>query len=148
MLKDQPVNILQAALAAVESSLEQRPTKAAVVNALADKGLCSYGSSGIEKSFLKVLKDKGITLTPRFAKLMGEASPLPTAGQRAEGTPVSSPPKNVPAPKNVLLNLRAVEMVNFAEGGATALVDGGTISLGVVDVSVLRSNSNLLEFRV
>lgn len=132
-------------LESVEKALvgASRATKSLVVETLSLEGECSRGSSGFEKSFLKALKAKKVSLTPKFAELMGERS--------VAAAPTGSPLVETDKPEQTMsthLNLKSVSVIRVnGSGQAEASFIGGDVkSIGKFDESAFRSNSTLLEF--
>jgi len=168
------------ALEAVELALAKqasktkdgKATKSTVLNTLAGMGWCSFGSTGVEKSFLATLQAKGIGIPFTFASLMGiepdktsmllTQPPLPPAPVKVE-KPVAMPP---PIPQGnikpavtelppeapgdfTVVNLKAVSLMQTRDGKTSVRFIGSENGLnGSIGVSSLRASCNLIEFAI
>lgn len=145
MLKNLTATQLQSLLIDVERDLQSSKTKSQILRTLSSAGECSPGSTGIEKSFLKCLKAKNVTLTPLFAELMGE--PIPGPAPTAQAEP-QSPEDSKGAPV-VLVNPRAVSHFKEANNRVIAVSrDGRYVTGSLPEGSQLASVLKTLSLSV
>ena len=167
---------LAQALQKVQHALGLRPTKAAIVSALADMHWCSVNSSGIERTFLAAVKAAGLAVDGPFAKVMGVAPSGPTAvklmaeppGVKPSETATTTvstgkPPKvsedtnedaiELPPKKDdgdfTVLNLKAISVIEASGASSQITFIGSKAKLaGSTDDSSLRSSCSLIEFAI
>lgn len=151
----------------VEKALATKNTKSAIVASLASQGLCSAGSTGIEKTLIKVAQTHNY-VPPLFAAIMGvkpkvtnkphewidktggeglpsvpqtqttkSAGPTPKSGRRLEKQPTFSMSG---------VNLRSVSIVEILDKKAKVhLRDGSTLESSTISENVLSKNCTLVD---
>jgi hypothetical protein len=137
---------LSSTLAKVEAALASasKLTKAVVKRTLAQDGLCSESSTGVEQTLLAAAQRHSVGIPAKFAELMGVIASEGEKFQPAEG---NNSPETAETP--VLLNLKALSMLSISPTRATgSFVDGTPVSIGNFDESAFRSSCNLIEFNV
>lgn len=163
LTKDQAIKVLDI----VEKALAKKTTKSAIVASLASQGLCSTGSTGIEKTLIKVAQNHGY-IPPLFASLMGvspkvsdkphawidktggeglplvpqtqttkSAGPTKKSGRRLEKQPTFSMSG---------VNLRAMSIMEILDKKTTVhLRDGSTLESSTISENVLSKNCTLID---
>jgi len=166
-LSELPKDRIKAVFQRVEQALGIKFTKAAVVGALSEQGLCSAKSTGIEKTLLKIGQMAGY-VPPLFAKVMGvpplasdphpwiDKTPQPPkpAEDSLPAVPqtqaTKKPERRLVAPTAFAfsmggINLRAISIVEILNQTTKVhLRDGSTLESSVLTEELLRRNCKVV----
>jgi hypothetical protein len=148
------VEELEKATYAVEDQLIHSPTKRTVVQTLANLGICSAQSSGIEKTLWNALGTKKVNRGrfPQFYRvMMGRSVPSNIASKPVQpGQAPAAQPAAPVAPPKPSVSARGFSVIEVGSD-RTAKVhspDGQTVDVGNFDASAFDSSLSLTEFRV